>query len=397
MNRIVSILLIFISNSLFSQNNVKNKCLFDSIVGTINVPSNDVVLKKKNSKESFGLKSSTIYFIPVVVHVVYKNNTENISDAQIQSQIDVLNEDFRKRNSDTTIVEQGFSIADTRIEFVLAKRTPGGQSTNGILRYTTNIDNIGNSNQYFQVAPIWDRDDYLNIWVCDIGNNVAGFAYPPGSLADRDGVVIDYTNFGDRGSVIAPYDLGRTATHEVGHWLDLIHPWGSNPNCTSDDGINDTPLQSTIYSGCPVAPRFSCSTKDMLSNFMGYVNDACMANFTEDQKTRMRDALEQLRTSILTSKGALAIGLSEKILEKNTKLYPNPSNGQTTLQLEERNIGKEVAITVYNINGQSLENSLMVYEGGVRLNFNYPKGIYFLKVSTEDGVIIKKLILNKSN
>ena len=131
------------------------------------------------------------------------------------------------------------------------------------------------------------NNNYLNIWVCDLGSGLLGYATPPSTfIGDGDGLVIGYRYFGTIGTVQAPYNKGRTATHEIGHWFNLFHIWGDN-NC-GDDLVNDTPTQEEANFGCKIHPHTSCNnTGDMFMNFMDYTNDNCMNLFTEGQKNRI--------------------------------------------------------------------------------------------------------------
>ena len=227
--------------------------------------------------------------IPVVVHVVYNNSTENISAAQIQTQIDVLNEDFRAANSDVSSVPSVFSsrVADTEIEFVLDKIT---RTSTSVSAFGTN-DQVKFSAQGGKDAE--NTDTKLNLWVCDISGGILGYAQFPGGPANTDGVVIDYQYFGTTGTATAPFNLGRTGTHEVGHWLNLRHIWGDG-GCSVDDFVSDTPTSGNPNYGCPSLGTNSCSggDYDMWMNYMDYVDDACMYMFTSGQKTRMRATFE---------------------------------------------------------------------------------------------------------
>jgi Pregnancy-associated plasma protein-A/Secretion system C-terminal sorting domain/Fibronectin type III domain/Bacterial pre-peptidase C-terminal domain len=256
--------------------------------------------------------------IPVVVHVVYNNATENISDAQIQSQINVLNADFRKLNSDASLVPSAFSslAADPEIQFCLAQRTPTGAATTGIVRVSSTVTAFGlTDNMKFSSSggsDVWNSSKYLNIWVCDIGGSTLGFAYLPGTApTGADGVVIDYRYFGTTSNVAAPFNKGRTATHEVGHYLNLNHIWGGNSaSCTDSDNVSDTPNQADENYGCPSFPQVSCSNGpngDMFMNYMDYVNDACMFMFSTGQKNRMQAlfAAGGFRAGLATSDGCI--------------------------------------------------------------------------------------------
>jgi hypothetical protein len=253
--------------------------------------------------------------IPVVVHVVYNTATENISDAQIQSQITVLNADFRKLNSDASLVPSAFSslAADANIEFCLASTDPTGASTTGITRTSTTSTSFStNDGVKFSSSGgknAWDATKYLNIWVCDISGGILGYAQFPGGSASTDGVVIDYQYFGTMGTATAPFNKGRTATHEVGHWLNLYHIWGDDgTGCTGSDLVSDTPNQADENYGCPTFPQVSCSNGangDMFMNYMDYTDDACMYMFSTGQASRMQAlfATGGARASLLTSNG----------------------------------------------------------------------------------------------
>lgn len=258
-----------------------------------------------------GRTPNVVYRIPVVVHVVYRTSAGNVSDARVLEQIDVLTEDFRRTNSDAGNTPSTFSsiVADTEIEFCLATKDPTGNSTTGITRTQTTISNIGSTSSYYSTAAggqtIWNPNNYLNIWVCEIGGGILGYTYTPGGAPNgADGVVIDYRYFGKTGAS-APYNGGRTTTHEVGHWLNLEHIWGTSGGCSNDDGVSDTPMQTSQYGGCPSHPQSSCSSTDMFMNYMDYVNDACMNAFTLGQKSRMRSAITAARPGLITSQGCI--------------------------------------------------------------------------------------------
>jgi hypothetical protein len=252
----------------------------------------------------------TIITIPVVVHVVWNTTAENISDTRIYEQIEILNNDFRRTNADTINpngqVWWGIA-ADCEIEFCLATTDPNGQPTTGIERTETTISQFSmwGGSSVKDEAAAWSNDDYLNIWVCDLGSGLLGYATLPSLwIGSTDGVVINYPNFGNSGNSNAPYHKGRTATHEVGHWLNLEHIWGDN-NCGNDQ-ITDTPEQKEDNGGCPSFPHNanSCGTAnsngDMFMNYMDYTNDACMNMFTNGQKTRMISAINQYRQNMLS-------------------------------------------------------------------------------------------------
>ncbi|WP_421946958.1 fibronectin type III domain-containing protein [Phaeodactylibacter xiamenensis] len=254
--------------------------------------------------------------IPVVVHVVYNNQSENISMAQIQSQIDVLNEDFRRLNPDASDTPGDFQpvAADSEIEFCLATVDPQGNPTDGVTRTQTSNSSFGTNNTVkFSSSggkDAWPADQYMNVWVCDISGGILGYAQFPGGPASTDGIVVDYQYFGTIGTATAPFDLGRTATHEVGHYLNLRHIWGDG-NCNVDDQVGDTPRAGgPNYTGgaCNYPGPNSCNEgagdlPDMFQNYMDYSDDGCMNLFTLGQKARMRALFEPggFRASLLNS------------------------------------------------------------------------------------------------
>jgi len=241
--------------------------------------------------------------IPVVVHVIYNNSTENISDAQVLSQINVLNEDFRRTNPDAD--DTWSQATDSEIEFCMATSDPLGNATSGIVRTSTSVSAFGTNDQMKFAssggADAWPASDYLNIWVCDISGGILGYAQFPGGSATTDGIVIDYQYFGTIGTASAPFDLGRTATHEVGHWLNLRHIWGDG-GCNVDDFVSDTPASNSANYGCALG-NSACGSVDMVQNYMDYSDDACMNLFTLGQRNRMRALFESggYRSSLLNS------------------------------------------------------------------------------------------------
>lgn len=257
--------------------------------------------------------------IPVVVHVLYNTAAQNISQAQIQSQIDVLNKDFRKLNSDWSNTPSVYSglVADCEFNFCLASVDPNGAATTGILRksvtktvYDAETDDAKYNSTGGENA--WPAASYLNIWVVPSiksGTNtgILGYAQFPGGAAATDGLVICYNYFGTTGAVSAPYNKGRTATHEIGHWFNLYHIWGDDGTaCTGSDQCSDTPNQADENYGTPTFPQVSCSNSgDMHMNYMDYVDDAAMYMFTTGQKARMQALFVTggARASLKTSNG----------------------------------------------------------------------------------------------
>lgn len=222
--------------------------------------------------------------IPVVVHVVYNTPEQNISDAQIASQINVLNEDFNLRNRDSRLVPDYFKDlkADVGVSFTLAQT----------LRVQTNRKQWGTDDGVKYTSrggsDVVDPDHNLNIWVCNLGQNLLGYAQFPLGPQATDGVVILYSAFGDEGTLIKNYNKGRTATHEIGHWLNLRHIWG-DATC-GNDYVGDTPLHNGPNYRCPESGATSTCTGNpimMWMNYMDYTYDGCMYMFSKGQKDRM--------------------------------------------------------------------------------------------------------------
>jgi hypothetical protein len=262
-----------------------------------------------------GNNSRAVITIPVVIHIVYNTTSQNISDAQAQSQIAVLNADYSKTNADISSVPSAFAglAANANIQFCLAQRDPNGAATTGIVRKSTTVTSFSTNDAVKYTAQggdnAWPSSSYLNLWCCPLGGGLLGYAQFPGGTAATDGVVILCTAFGNTGTAAAPYNKGRTATHEVGHWLNLYHIWGDdNGACTGSDNVNDTPNQASENYGCPTFPHVSCSNGpngDMFMNYMDYTDDACMFMFSTGQNARMQAlfATGGARASLVSSLG----------------------------------------------------------------------------------------------
>ena len=238
--------------------------------------------------------------IPVVVHIVHRTGEENISDAQVKSQIKVLTADFRAKNADLSKVPDVWKglATDAKIQFALAKQDPKGKKTSGITRTETDVDvfspdNAVKAKKTGGVNP-WPTDRYLNIWVCSLGDGLLGYAQFPGGPSATDGVVILNTAFGTTGTATAPFNGGRTATHEVGHYLNLRHIWGDRNDCTGNDFVADTPSAQGANTGKPKFPQITCNNGpngDMFMNYMDYVDDESMFMFSVGQVARMNATL----------------------------------------------------------------------------------------------------------
>lgn len=281
-------------------------CFFDKYQrqNQSNINEAEKTIREELSKNTLSQKTSNsaVKVIPVVVHVIHNGGTENISDAQVQSQIDVLNEDFRK----ITGTNGDGNGVDTEIEFCLAKKTPNGDCTNGIVRILSTFTN----HQTYQRSMLkqlsyWDNTRYLNMYVVKSINGasgILGYSSFPGGPPDEDGIVVRHNYFGRIGTAAA--SNGRTTTHEIGHWFGLYHTFNGGcgtDTCADGDYVCDTPPAANPNFGCPTIN--SCSidfpdVNDQIQNYMDYSDDNCKDMFTMGQKNRMQATLNTIRAVI---------------------------------------------------------------------------------------------------
>ncbi len=349
--------------------------------------------------------------IPVVVHVIHNGEAigigRNISDAQINSQIAVLNEDYRRQNVDFNTVPAPFKgeSADPLIQFCLAQQDPNGMPTNGILRYPvtsqTSFD-IATINSIIKPNTIWNRDKYLNLWVLEFGGTdtgTLGYAQFPGGDATTDGVVVLYNAFGKVGNLQSNYNLGRTATHEVGHWLNLKHIWGDEDACAADDLVSDTPLQgvnsNAIMStnACPVFPITDTCTISypgiMFMNYMDYGYHQCKKMYTYGQFVRIETTLFNERIGLQTSQGCMpsALGLNTNSLKNEFRIYPNPTKSNIFID----SVEKYNSLEIYNILGQVVQSTSIINKEEVDLT-GLSAGTYILKFKNLENVKTVKIV-----
>jgi hypothetical protein len=361
---------------------------------------------------------ATLYKIPVVVHIIHNGESvgsgANISVAQINSQIAVLNKDFRLLNTDSLLPSNGFwpYTDDCEIEFCLATLAPNGLFTSGIDRFNYGQSTYDYADIEGIIKPntIWDRNKYLNIWVCKFGGTAStllGFATPPGAPVDEDGVVIGTTNFGTTGNVASPYNKGRTATHEIGHFFNLRHIWG-DAFCGTDFVADTAPAEEANY-GCksyPYNANNSCggdAKGEMYMNYMDYTDDACMRMFTNGQKNRMRAVLNPggARASLTSSNGCTWPTKLDEIASETKSaihLFPNPCTNHFYVKSDGA-VGNHVDIKVFNALGQELTSLLsIIKEDNDKLYINTTKlqtGTFILKIQTDKLIDSKPFTIVK--
>jgi len=351
--------------------------------------------------------SQAVVTIPVVFHILYKNANQNVSDAQIDSQLAVLNADYRKLNADfSSVVPAAFQNVGADVEMVFCKavRTPNGTATSGVVRKAIPETSVF-EDMYFTSAGdlAWDTTKYLNIWVGSFTDTtLLGFAYPPSMVGDpSDGLCIGYSNFGTTGTATAPYNKGRTATHEIGHYFGLEHPWGEdNSACGSaanDDGCADTPATFDPYYNCPTFPdnTNACTSTpngSMFMNYMDYVYDNCMALFTLNQKTIMRNAINGPRAALLNSNACVPLDVDAIEARQAIQAFPNPFSQSFTLSSPRMHIS---SVDVYNLMGQHIK-TISLTSDWQRIDFEeLASGTYVLRVYQENTCVTSLKVVKK--
>ncbi|MFY7990863.1 MAG: M43 family zinc metalloprotease [Fluviicola sp.] len=361
-------------------------------------------------QEHAGENNKVLLTIPVVVHVLYKNAAQNISDAQIQSQIDVLNADYRALNQ-ITLPDYFDSLkADIEVEFCLASVDPSGNPTNGITRTSTTggtffgffspfnddikYDSLGGKNA-------WPTDQYLNLWVGELFPGLLGYAQFPGDpKVNADGVAVTTTAFGTVGNIDPISSGGRTSTHEIGHWMGLYHIWGDEDACTGSDSIVDTPnMGAASNQGCDFVAN-TCSNEDpfwgafdptdMVYNYMDYSSDTCMGMFTKGQKLRMHGFLntDPRRNALFSSNGCGVAGLGEEMTTQLT-IVPNPATSEVKILMN----GSAESLELRNLNGQLIQVIQNPKTAEIIELSSRTSGVYFVHLIRDGRVVgIEKLI-----
>jgi hypothetical protein len=345
--------------------------------------------------------------IPVVVHVIWRTAAGNISDAQIRGQIDSLTKVFRKKNTDgANVPTQKLRdlAADCEIEFCLANRDTLGYPSTGIVRKQTNLLNFGEQSGRAYYSRLggddaWRPDRYLNIWVCEFSEGgILGYT---NSLAKaimkpaEDGCLINVQAFGINANNLVGRNRARTLVHEVGHYFNLLHIFGSERTCNDDDEVADTPRQAWANYGCPTFPApVSCPGNggDMYMNYMDYPYDECVLMFTQGQKQRMWAAIDGFRTGLLLRGAACdPFTATASVVEPLWAIAPNPatSSFEVILPDEWKYVPKRVQLVdaIGRVILEKRENT----EGVIVDVHNVSNGFYFVKIKVENQIFVKKM------
>lgn len=321
--------------------------------------------------------------IPVVFHVVWRTPEENLSDEVILALLEAMNRDFAGQNEDLWRVPEVFRsrIASGGIQFCLAGQDPSGNPSIGIIRVRTDWKEVGLSEALYHTqaggSDARDPERYLNIWIADTGEFICGFGTYPGLVpVERQGIVVDpdcLRPAGQSGKV-----RHRTLVHEAGHYLGLRHVWEDYEDCTTDDGVADTPLQQHPYYGCPTHPQSSCGSDDMFMNFMDYVDDSCMVMFSRGQMERMCMSVELFRPRLGTGVEVCLAPSGQWQKRRPFEVFPNPAKGWIVLSFEDRSVVAGV-LQLFDASGRCVWRRKGAWGGALRIDLpELSPGVYVI-------------------
>jgi hypothetical protein len=337
--------------------------------------------------------------------VLYTEDIDSLTDQQIESQIDVLNEDYGLYHPYLDDIPSAFEefASPTGLSFCLAKRDPDGMATNGIIRKKTDIEEIGMTNRFYQSAlggsDPWPTEDYVNIYISRLSGDLLGFSTFPYSNEPYDAVVVQPHFIGRGGSAVAPHNMGRTLTHELGHYFGLEHPWGPGQGgCQEDDFVDDTPLQETENLGCPAFPvRDICTPQPpgvMFMNFMDFVDDRCMSFFTKGQADRIMSMINEYRSELFNTKGCNAVSTTSRE-QKGQGFTVTQQNGQLHIESKwSTNSTDRVYLRVIDIQGKvtSITGRLLAQSQYLDIS-SLPAGLYILQINEKKDMIFSHIFV----
>jgi hypothetical protein len=381
-------LILFSSSTVYCQRLLQLKCTNQITINNyLKANELDMVLSNNTNsqKNKRGLK-----YIPVVFHILWYTNEENIPDEKIYEQLEELNNCFNAINKDILNIPDEFknSIGNSGIKFCLANKDEFGVATNGIIRKQISIKELGIKDTSVFYSNLggddaWDTERYLNIWVVNTGRFIGGYGiYPWASTKAKNGVVVHPKYIGINSS---NYMYGRLLVHEMGHYFGLYHTWMDDNNCNTDDGIVDTPNQNNPYYGNPAYPQTTCNTSNNFMNFMDYVNDNSMYMFTKEQCEKMNNVIDMYKPNLTKSNKSFCSYFN--IDNIDFEISPNPFYNSITIKIPNSDFGNYI-VTIYDITGKIEMKVGNPLNNLINLS-NLASGMYFLSIGANTKKIIK--------
>ena len=370
-----------------------------------------IIDRMEAEKISKGENTNTTYIIPIVFHILYNTSAQNVTDAKINAMMVQLNADWGRTNSDKGNTPSYFATVavDMGIQFCLAIKDNSGNATNGIVHKQTSQTSFAISGDPIKKTASggddpWNVNKYFNVWIGNLSGGILGYGvFPP--ISSLYGVAIHYCTVGSLTSpgTCAPYQSGRTLSHEIGHCFNLIHIWGDdNGACSGTDNCADTPNQADATSGCPSGVKTdACSGAPngiQYQNYMDYTDDACYNMFSANQKTRAQAAVTGSLMALVNSVPtvcAAGTGVAEhSSLSDNISLFPNPSTGEVFISTNVNSMD----VKVFNAIGEAVVTKKINVpsSGDAKINLsNSPDGIYLFQMKTSEGTITKRVVINR--
>lgn len=345
-------------------------------------------------------------YIPLVFHFVLQEGRDSFSLQDVLDQIEVLNECFGGENDDLARLDPDFRefARYTGPKFCLATEDDGHASRLGFETKFVSEDNFAelldpNGHSYIKNSSLggfdaWDSDRYVNIWIGDLTFAQGKSTFPNTVDKEESGMIIDPDYFGihDPSSSYYPFHLGKTLVHEIGHYFNIQHPWGVESNCENDDGIDDTPLQGVIYTGCPEGKQYSCGSADMYQNFMNFTDDDCLVHFTREQMEKMYAAIDLFYPNLASSNYCHGPIPTDNPLDEIEITY---SAEKKSIRFTFDNaLAEKLDIILFQIDGKKVMSKSLFQESEEEIQLNLlPAGIYVLFLRTENNFSSRKLFV----